>query len=350
MNLKRTIRGMGTDHYDKYYPRLSKHSRMPKRDRHNPELYGKQEKEIEGLKKILTVALDVCERNSGSFSSRTETEHGSQLWFNVLDRLINAKGFLRLSKEQHTHAKVMAGVLSELLRLTMQRMVSSVPLPDLVRKVTSDHSGSRLGEVREMIESLLITYGQELDVFGGAVSVFHYDSQQMEKSHHALRVRGSNVQSVMSVALNKSSSTGRAIMRIRNDHEILQLGGLSCSSRRDASVVVATQGSLSRHQRSKTSNNSKQERGLGDALSRLRSRGRQGAKNGSIVGSNSSISTNGGNQNTRIRKAAGLNLMTTNEMAYRRGETSADATFFEDRQVGQLGEAEHRGRIMSFIY
>ena len=142
----------------------------------------------------------------------------------------------------------MAGVLSELLRLTMQRMVSSVPLPDLVRKVTSDHSGSRLGELREMIESLLITYGLELEVFSGAVSVFHYDSQIMEKSHHALRVRGSNVQSVMSVALTKSSSCARAMAQICNRHQMLQLGGPS--SRRDANVVVPMTGSSSCHQRS----------------------------------------------------------------------------------------------------
>jgi len=343
MNLKRTIRGMSTDCFNKYYSRLSKHTRIPKRDRINPELYGKQEKEIEGLKKILTVALDVCERNSGSFSSRTETEHGSQLWFNVLDRLINAKGFLRLSKEQPMHAKVMAGVLSELLRLTMQRMVSSVPLPDLVRKVTSDHSGSRLGEVREMVESLLITYGQELDVFGGAVSVFHYDSHQMERSHHALRVRGSNVQSVMGVALNNSSASTKATNRILNDHEILQLGGCSCATRRDAGVAIPTAGG---YQRSKRGNSGNEERGLGDALSRLRSRGRRGSSIG-----NSMAGTGGANPNeARIRKASSLNMMTSIEMVYRRGELSEDATYFEDRAVGQLGEAEHRGRIMSFIY
>jgi hypothetical protein len=331
MNLKRTIRGMSTDYFDKYY---SKHRQLTKRNLIHPELYSKQEKEIEGLKKILTVALDVCERNSGSFSSRTVTEHGSQLWFNVLDRLINAKGFLRLAKEQRAHAKIMSGVLSELLRMTMQRMVSSVPLPDLVRKVTSDHSGSRLGEVREMIESLLITYGQELGVFGGAVSVFHYDSHQMEKTHHGLRVRGSNVQSVMGVALSKSSNSVKTMTRILNDHDVLQLG-TSGTTRGDASVIIADRGLSPRHQGSKA------ERGLGDALSRLRSRRQRGA-----VGKTDTSGVNIHN----MRKASGLNLMTSEEMAYRRGELSADATFFEDRQVGQLGAAEHRGRIMSFIY
>ena len=323
MNLKRTIRGMSTDYFDKYY---SKHRHLTKRNKIHPELSGKQQKEIDGLKKILTVALDVCERNSGSFSRRTVTEHGSQLWFNVLDRLINAKGFLRLSKEQPGHAKIMSGVLGELLRMTMQRMVSSVPLPDLVRKVTSDHSGSRLGEVREMIESLLATYGQELGVFGGAVSVFHYDTHQMEKTHHGLRVRGSNVQSVMGVELKKTSNSAKTMTRIQNDHEVLQLGGFSGSTRGDATVAFTD---------TPRRPGAKAERGLGDALSRLRSRRQKGL---TTLNMNS------------MRKASGLSLMTSSEKAYRRGELSNDVTYFEDRQVGQLGAAEHRGRIMSFIY
>ena len=340
MNLKRTIRGTGTDQFAKYYPRLSKQSRNSKRDRLNPELYGNKEREIDGLKRILTVALDVCERNSGTFSNRRETNHGSQFWFNVLDRLINAKGFLRLSKEQPAHAKIMSNVLSDLLRLTMQRMVSSVPLPDLVRKVTSDHSGSCLGEIREMIESLLITYGIELSVFDGAVNVFHHDSQQMRKIHHALRVHGSNVQSVMCIPMDKSPSSTRTITRIRNNHEILQIAG--SSSRRHANAVVTSSSYTKRTMHI----HSKQERGLGDALSRLRTRRRDTHNDRHI----STSMTEEMNNNTGIRKARGLNIMTLNEIAYQRGEISVDATRFDDRQVGLLGEAEHRGRIMSFMY
>merc|ERR1719343_1777504 len=50
MNLKRTIRGMSTDYFDKFY---SKHRQLTKRDPINPDVNGKKEKEIEGLKKIL---------------------------------------------------------------------------------------------------------------------------------------------------------------------------------------------------------------------------------------------------------------------------------------------------------
>jgi hypothetical protein len=236
-----------------------------------------------------------------------------------LDRLINAKGFLRLSKEQPSHAKVMAGVLSELLRLTMQRMVSSVPLPDLVRKVTSDHSGSRLGELREMIESLLSTYGLELNVFSGAVNVFHHDSQQMQKTHRALRVRGSNVRAVMNTPLDKSSQRNSNIETTINSSDILQLAETGNANLVDSSRPNKSGGT---------------EQGLGNALARLRSR-RAGKTASRPV--------------DRVR-ATGLNFMTSNELSYRQGELSPDVTYFEDRHSGALGEAEHRGRLMSFMY
>ena len=133
------------------------------------------------MKQILVVALDLCERNSGATV-------GSRLWFNVLDRLINAKGFLRLVKELPEHAEVMSKVLSELLQLTMQRMVSNVPLPDLVHKITTDHAGNRLGEFREMIVSMLKTYNLELAVFSNAAEIMYQDMRGMSVRKHGLKV------------------------------------------------------------------------------------------------------------------------------------------------------------------
>ena len=172
MALKRTVRGLGSGAFSNSVPsRRFVHDKKGDPDVSAQEI--RQLKEVEGVKRILIVALDLCERISGA---KTAGSHqGSQLWFNVLDRLINAKGFLRLSKEQPAHAAIITGVLSDLLQLTMQRMVSSVPLTDLVRKVTTDNSGSRLGELREMILSLLRTYGQERAVFSGAVKVMKFD-------------------------------------------------------------------------------------------------------------------------------------------------------------------------------
>jgi hypothetical protein len=316
MNLKRTIRGMGSDAVNLFNAKTSA-KRWRKSETPVPASYQRQEKEIDGVKRILVVALDVCERNSGtSANSATRTEHGSQLWFNVLDRLINAKGFLRLSKEQPGHAKVMAGVLSELLRMTMQRMVSSVPLPDLVRKVTSDHSGSRLGELREMIESLLATYGLELKVFNRSVSIFKYDSRQMQKMNRDFRVNGSNVRTVMNVPLDKENIGNRTLESTCTSGDVLQL-----VERGNACVLDAELTSKSRATGA----------GLGNALSRLRSR-------------------RGGASQTVKAAATGLNYMTSTDISYSNGDINPEAMDFEDRMIGVLGEAEHRGRVMSFLY
>ncbi|KAL3926311.1 MAG: hypothetical protein SGBAC_013526, partial [Bacillariaceae sp.] len=317
MNLKRTIRGMGTEAINLFNARNSS-KRWRKSETPMPASYKKQEKEIEGVKRILVVALDVCERNSGNFSNRTE--HGSQLWFNVLDRLINAKGFLRLSKEQPGHAKVMAGVLSELLRMTMQRMVSSVPLPDLVRKVTSDHSGSRLGELREMIESLLSTYGLELKVFNRSAGIFKYDSRQMRKMNRDIRVKGSNVRKIMNVPLNKENRNNQTVETVSGQGNVLQLV-------ERGNAVVRENDFRSKGQTTGP--------GLGNALSRLRSR--RSTASQSKAASRDSVTT-------------GLNYMTVADVAHSKGAYDPDAMYFDDRMAGVLGDAEHRGRLMSFMY
>ena len=107
----------------------------------------RKEAEVQGMKQMLMAALELCERNYGS----EQNEHGPRLWFNVLDRLMGARGFLRLSKELPHHASVVSSVLNDLLQITMQRMVSNVSLPDLVQKITTDHRSNRLGEFREMV-------------------------------------------------------------------------------------------------------------------------------------------------------------------------------------------------------
>ena len=146
-----------------------------------------REKEICGVRQILMVSLDLCERNS--VTSTISSDYGSQLWFNVLDRLINAKGFLRLGKELPEHATVMLQVLSDFLQLTMQRMVSKVPLPDLVRKITTDHASNRLSEFREMIATMLMTYNSELRVCTNSLEVMQYDLRQMSLEKCRLKVR-----------------------------------------------------------------------------------------------------------------------------------------------------------------
>ena len=69
----------------------------------------------------------------------------------------------------------MMTVLSDLLKMTMQRMVSKVSLTDLLRKITTDHAGNRLGEFREMLTTMLKTYCSELNVCHSAVKAMNKD-------------------------------------------------------------------------------------------------------------------------------------------------------------------------------
>ena len=199
--------------------------------------------------------------------------------------------------------------LSDLLRVTMQRMVSSVPLTDLVRKVTTHNSGSNLGELREMVDSLLGTYGFELKVFHGAASAFHQDVHTMRTEHRRLCVQGSPVDTVMNQRLNPETVQEVANMLRSNRESTLQVGpNRTASISQDQNDITYTQ---------------RAESGLANALTRLRSRRR-----GAGVGSG--------------RHATTLTMMTTAEM------NEAEPVVYGPRPVGVLGEAEHRGRLMSF--
>ena len=323
MSLKRTIRGMGLDLH------LPSSNFFRGRKSNSTSLLSslneKQEKEVEGVKRLLIVALDLCERNSRTYSSASE--HGSQLWFNVLDRLINAKGFLRLSKEQAGHAKIMASVLSELLRLTMQRMVSSVPLTDLVRKVTSDHSGSRLGELREMLDSLLSTYGFELKVFSGAVNVFHQDVHGMHADQRNLKLEGSGVSKLMNFPLVHSDSPGA-----EKENATAALF-FEKAARSGSALMVGHGGNASFADGGAAVEMKSSESGLSSGLSKLRSR--RGKTTEAKPSSQS--------------RAAGLNFMTYDDQEYVIDKNYQLDNDFSDPVVGQLGEAEHRGRLMSFM-
>jgi len=314
MHLKRTTRGMGTEMFSS----LASSRFLSDRIRNNPissEQKAKQQKEIDGLKHFLGVALDLCQRNSGA--GMTRSEYGSQLWFNVLDRLINAKGFLRLSKEQPVHAKVMSCVLSDLLQITMQRMVSSVPLSDLVRKVTTDNSGSQLGEVREMIESLLKTYGHEMNVCSGAVKVMQSDLQKMEVVNRELKLQGDGVHSVMQHRLSGYKQMGPSLAET-----YARIGcALKVGERGDATFTESGQ---------ITSNRGKNG-GLSSALDRLHRR-RQASLD---------VPENTRKLRDRARKLALLNA--TDSLFYE--GKSSEAAVYGDRPVGVLGEAQSFGSL-----
>jgi vacuolar protein sorting-associated protein 8 len=322
MGLKRTIRGVGVDS-------IRNHTNRPfapgKPSRGTTVTFpSKLESEVDGVRRILIVALDLCERNSGSFTPPSSDSvqvaskyKQSELWFSVLDRLINAKGFLRLSKEQPEHAKLMSGVLSELLRLTMQRMVSSVPLSDLVRKVTADHSGSQIGELREMVEGLLATYGFELEVVKGAVMAFYDDVRLMKGQQHKLQLQGASVQTVMNAELSRNK--GKDTNSTTTTAPLINLGVLRVSGRGNATVVSED----------RVSSSLRAENGLIGAMKRLRSR------------------RGFGDDTADALHASHVSMMTMTDRMFYEQETEPNVD--GERLVGVLGEAEHRGRlIMTF--
>jgi hypothetical protein len=152
------------------------------------------EKEKSSLKQILSAVLDLCERNKNDHVT-LDNERGPLLWFHVLDRLVNAKGMLRDLKDSSRHLSAsISTMLSELLLMTMQRMMPNVSLYDLLHKITKDHSRSDLGEFREMLVSMLKTYSSELDVCSNAVDVMYHDINHMSVEKKKLKVQGSLVQ------------------------------------------------------------------------------------------------------------------------------------------------------------
>jgi hypothetical protein len=311
MGLKRTVRGFRSSSSRRFLLDFKK------ADPEISEQEKKQKKEVESVKRILVVALDLCERNSGIKAG--SSHQGSQLWFNVLDRLINAKGFLRLSKEQPAHAEIIARVLSDLLQLTMQRMVSSVPLSDLVRKVTTDNSGSRLGELREMIMSLLRTYGHEMDVFSGAVKVMQFDAQCMEMKSRTSKLVGAPVRSIMHQPLQGNRKMGTAIA----DSYARSSSTLAIGEKGDATFDDG--GQLLRQSNATNS-------GLASALDRLNAR--------------RTSAMDRADKNKWQQKSAGskLPMLSFSEASYYEGGSS-DAAMHGERLVGELGEAQSYGSL-----
>ena len=158
--------------------------------------------------------------------------------------MINAKGFLCLSKELPEHSEIMLNVLSDLLKMTMQRMVSNVTLPDLVRKITIDHSGNRLGEFREMISTMLITYVSELEVCSSAVNVINDDVHKLLSKKFSLKMRGARIDSINSIPLSssiKDSDVSGSSIQHRHQHQQLPRGSiLNVSTTGNATILPKT--------------------------------------------------------------------------------------------------------------
>ena len=307
MSLKRVIRGLSNS--SSSFPTHSKNLIRRNHVMKTAKSAYHDTKEAQSVRQILTVALDLCERNS---SSTSNSGHGSQLWFNVLDRLINAKGFLRLSKELPEHSEIMLNVLSNLLKMTMERMVSNVALPDLVRKITRDHAGNRLGEFREMISTMLGTYASELEICSSAVNVMNKDVQELMKLRYRLKMRGAKISKIVDKSLPQAQNTSQ-------DRSHIPCGSLLNINTGKAIISVPY---------NITSRSEKNVNAGKSGLSRMREKRKRMQLKSQANGCRSSYK---------------LSMMTDVDKKFAKGETSVVA--FMPRMIGSLSAADHFGRL-----
>jgi len=307
MALKRVVRGLSTSStYTIPGRKVTQRNQMRKEI--SSARKHRDVKEVQSVRQILTVALDLCERNSGPSSSKNG--HGSQLWFNVLDRLINAKGFLRLSKELPEHSEMMLNVLSDLLKMTMQRMVSNVALPDLVRKITTDHAGNRLGEFREMITTMLNTYVSELDVSSSAADVMNYDVHQLSMKKLNLQMCGTKVHHIAGNVMKEDENLAQKVQR----KCILSINSVGNA------VVVST---------GESKTEARPDFDMESAVSKLRGKRQiKSLRKHKISGK---------------RMKSKVIMTTMSDRLYANGQSS-DAAFMS-RSIGNLSQAEHYGRL-----
>lgn len=147
-------------------------------------------KEVNRIKQILSAVLDLCERNKNDHLT-LDNESGPLLWFHVLDKLVGTKPQLGVSLDSKDNVALgISSVLSEILLMTMQRMITNVPLIDLMKKITKDYSGNALGEFREMLVSMLTTYRSELGICSNAVDVMLHDIRQLSHKRKSTKVKG----------------------------------------------------------------------------------------------------------------------------------------------------------------
>jgi len=258
------------------------------------------EKEISGVKQILVAILGLCERNKNEHLT-LDNERGPLLWFHVLDRLAHSKSVLRISKESdEQNTSSISTVLSELLLMTMQRMISNVSLYDLMHKITTDYAGSDLGEFREMLVSMLKTYSSELDVCSNAVDVMYHDIRSMCIEKKKLKVRGAYVYRKPYSA--SPSGTTNEVFKNRIKKSYL---GISYDPIHDKST---------------------------NALYALK-KNRQEIQHESSSG-------------RRGRYQPQLNLLTMSEKRFSLQRRSYSNNFVQCRQVGVLSEAQHVGGLL----
>lgn len=63
-----------------------------------------------------------------------------------------------------------------------------VPLPDIVRKITTDHASNCLGDFRDILLSMFETYSYERNIYSTGVTLMTSTLYRLIRHKHRLRV------------------------------------------------------------------------------------------------------------------------------------------------------------------
>ncbi|CCI47046.1 unnamed protein product [Albugo candida] len=140
--------------------------------------------------KTLEVALAMCRRNT----LRHQDQQAEKLWFTLLDKLLRIQAAVKRALNKSPASRVIRGgaqtafqvALNELIRVVLERMVSSVSLKAILFKIVNEHGKDAFGEFRSTIFGILDTYIYEKNICKTAndlISVDLFDQiQQRQRS------------------------------------------------------------------------------------------------------------------------------------------------------------------------
>nr|CCA20847.1 vacuolar protein sortingassociated protein 8 putati [Albugo laibachii Nc14] len=118
--------------------------------------------------RTLEVALAMCQRNT----LRHQDQQAEKLWFNLLDKLLRIQAAVKRALKKSPASRVIRGgaqtafqvALNELIRVVLERMVSSVSLKAILFKIVNEHGKDAFGEFRSTIFGILDTYIYEKNI------------------------------------------------------------------------------------------------------------------------------------------------------------------------------------------
>ena len=139
--------------------------------------------------KMLDVALRLCRRHGDAEKRQSDADpHGA--WFATLDRLVEGKRSLQLSRELPSNASLMHAMVNDLVQQTLSAMAQRVPLAAIVAKIFDDHADSNLGEFRHIIMSMLDTTRYDVRIHEAVRDLEKADAHALREAHVAKQKRG----------------------------------------------------------------------------------------------------------------------------------------------------------------